>query len=214
MVFPNDPGVHTYVELVHNSSDAAANVGQVQWVFRDNQSTFTHSTRSTPAWAFSESKIPRCLRPLQTQTQPILAARCRMPRRTCTASRIYPRCVRPDLRHQVRFCGIRISPPGAWDVRPGLIRGDLWGVDRVAEAGDAGRRANQARPLLHWQHRHDRGILQPRGQQSHPQHSSGRDVQPLVWAVLHPCQCTWPGIQPVRHHAGIAGRYVCRCDLR
>jgi hypothetical protein len=43
VVFPNDPGVHTYVELVHNSSDAAANVGQVQWVFRDNQSTFTHS---------------------------------------------------------------------------------------------------------------------------------------------------------------------------
>ena len=43
LVFPNDPGVHTYVELVHSTSDTAASVGQIQWVFRDNQSIFTHS---------------------------------------------------------------------------------------------------------------------------------------------------------------------------
>ena len=43
VVFPNDPGVHTYVELVHNTPDTAASVGQIQWVFRDNQSIFTHT---------------------------------------------------------------------------------------------------------------------------------------------------------------------------
>ena len=43
IVFPNDPGVHTYVQLVHSASDAAASVGQVQWVFRDNLSTFTNT---------------------------------------------------------------------------------------------------------------------------------------------------------------------------
>jgi hypothetical protein len=43
VVFPNDPGVHTYVELVHSTSDAAASVGQIQWVFRDNLSTFTNT---------------------------------------------------------------------------------------------------------------------------------------------------------------------------
>lgn len=43
IVFPNDPGVHTYVELVHSASDAAGSVGQVQWVFRDSLSTFTNT---------------------------------------------------------------------------------------------------------------------------------------------------------------------------
>ena len=43
VVFPNDPGVHTYVELVHSASDGAASVGQIQWVFRDNLSTFTNT---------------------------------------------------------------------------------------------------------------------------------------------------------------------------
>ena len=43
VVFPNDPGVHTYVELVHSTSDAAASVGQVQWVFRDSLSIFTNT---------------------------------------------------------------------------------------------------------------------------------------------------------------------------
>jgi hypothetical protein len=43
VVFPNDPGVHTYVELVHNTSDAAASVGQIQWVFRDSLSIFTNT---------------------------------------------------------------------------------------------------------------------------------------------------------------------------
>jgi rhamnogalacturonan endolyase len=43
LVFPNDPGVHTYVELIHSTSDAAASVGQVQWLIRDNLSTFTNT---------------------------------------------------------------------------------------------------------------------------------------------------------------------------
>jgi hypothetical protein len=43
VVFPNDPGVHTYVELVHSTSDTAASVGQIQWVFRDSQSIFTNT---------------------------------------------------------------------------------------------------------------------------------------------------------------------------
>jgi hypothetical protein len=49
LVFPNDPGVHTYVQLVHNASNqnpvAAPDngVGQIQWIFRDNQSIFTHT---------------------------------------------------------------------------------------------------------------------------------------------------------------------------
>ena len=43
LVFANDPGVHTYVELVHSTSDAAGSVGQIQWVFRDNLSTFTNT---------------------------------------------------------------------------------------------------------------------------------------------------------------------------
>jgi hypothetical protein len=43
VVFPNDPGVHTYVQLVHNANDIAGGVGQIQWIFRDNQSIFTHT---------------------------------------------------------------------------------------------------------------------------------------------------------------------------
>jgi hypothetical protein len=43
IVFPNDPGVHTYVELVHSTSDTAASVGQIQWVFRDNLSIFNNT---------------------------------------------------------------------------------------------------------------------------------------------------------------------------
>jgi hypothetical protein len=49
LVFPNDPGVHTYVQLIHNAGNqnpvAAPNngVGQIQWIFRDNQSIFTHT---------------------------------------------------------------------------------------------------------------------------------------------------------------------------
>jgi hypothetical protein len=43
VVFPNDPGVHVYTQLVHNATDIAGGVGQMQWVFRDNQSTFTHT---------------------------------------------------------------------------------------------------------------------------------------------------------------------------
>lgn len=43
LVFPNDPGVHTYVQLIHNTGDIAGSVGQIQWIFRDNQNIFTHT---------------------------------------------------------------------------------------------------------------------------------------------------------------------------
>jgi hypothetical protein len=47
LIFPNDPGVHTYVQLVHNASNtnpvSNSGVGQIQWIFRDNQSIFTHT---------------------------------------------------------------------------------------------------------------------------------------------------------------------------
>ena len=46
VVFPNDPGVHTYVQLVHNASNTNPvdpGIGQIQWIFRDNQSIFTHT---------------------------------------------------------------------------------------------------------------------------------------------------------------------------
>jgi rhamnogalacturonan endolyase len=43
VVFPNDPGVHTYVELTHKPTDLLANVGQMQWLFRDSLSIFTNT---------------------------------------------------------------------------------------------------------------------------------------------------------------------------
>jgi hypothetical protein len=43
VVFPNDPGVHTYVVLNHKTTDIAGSVGQVQWVFRDSLSIFTNT---------------------------------------------------------------------------------------------------------------------------------------------------------------------------
>jgi hypothetical protein len=56
VVFPNDPGVHTYVQLVHNASDIAGSVGQIQWIFRDNQSIFTHTyeVNSSLGWLGAE----------------------------------------------------------------------------------------------------------------------------------------------------------------
>jgi len=43
VVFPNDPGVHVYTELIHSASDIAGGVGQMQWVFRDNLNTFNNT---------------------------------------------------------------------------------------------------------------------------------------------------------------------------
>jgi rhamnogalacturonan endolyase len=43
IVFPNDPGVHTYVDLNHQTSDIAGSVGQMQWLFRDSLSIFTNT---------------------------------------------------------------------------------------------------------------------------------------------------------------------------
>lgn len=46
VVFPNDPGVHSYIQLIHNASNTNPvdpGIGQIQWIFRDNQSIFTHT---------------------------------------------------------------------------------------------------------------------------------------------------------------------------
>jgi len=60
VVFPNDPGVHTYVQLIHKSSDAAASVGQVQWVFRDNLSIFNNTYEVNPSLTqLGVENIPR-----------------------------------------------------------------------------------------------------------------------------------------------------------
>jgi hypothetical protein len=49
LVFPNDPGVHNYVELNHSTSDIAGTVGQMQWVFRDSQTLFNNSYEVNPS---------------------------------------------------------------------------------------------------------------------------------------------------------------------
>ena len=56
LVFPNDPGVHVYTQLVHNSSDIAGGVGQMQWVFRNNGAIFTHTyeVNSSLGWLGGE----------------------------------------------------------------------------------------------------------------------------------------------------------------
>ena len=43
LVFPNDPGVHIYTQLSHATTDAAASVGQMQYTFRDSQTTLNHT---------------------------------------------------------------------------------------------------------------------------------------------------------------------------
>jgi hypothetical protein len=43
LVFPNDPGVHIYTQLVHATTDAAASVGQMQYTFRDSQTILNHT---------------------------------------------------------------------------------------------------------------------------------------------------------------------------
>jgi len=43
LVFPNDPGVHIYTQLSHATTDAAASVGQMQYVFRDSQTILNHT---------------------------------------------------------------------------------------------------------------------------------------------------------------------------
>lgn len=43
IVYPNDPGIHTYFSLVHSATDIAASVGQVQWVYRSNLSAFNNT---------------------------------------------------------------------------------------------------------------------------------------------------------------------------
>lgn len=43
VLFVNDPGIHMYFVLDHRPGDAAASVGQIQWVFRGNLGEFTHT---------------------------------------------------------------------------------------------------------------------------------------------------------------------------
>ncbi|MDR3735128.1 MAG: choice-of-anchor D domain-containing protein, partial [Acidobacteriaceae bacterium] len=49
IVYPNDPGVHVYIELVHATTDIAGSVGQVQWVFRDNTSLLPNTYEVNPS---------------------------------------------------------------------------------------------------------------------------------------------------------------------
>jgi len=49
IVYPNDPGLHTYIVLSHSTSDIAGGVGQVQWIFRDSQSLFTNTYEVNPS---------------------------------------------------------------------------------------------------------------------------------------------------------------------
>jgi rhamnogalacturonan endolyase len=43
VVFPNDPGVHTYFVANHSATDIAGSIGQVQWVYRSNLNDFTNT---------------------------------------------------------------------------------------------------------------------------------------------------------------------------
>ncbi|HKV46510.1 MAG TPA: polysaccharide lyase family protein [Candidatus Acidoferrales bacterium] len=43
VLFANDPGVHVYFVLDHGPGDAAASVGQIQWVFRGDLNQFTNT---------------------------------------------------------------------------------------------------------------------------------------------------------------------------
>ena len=49
IVYPNDPGFHTYYVLNHGTSDIAGSVGQIQWVFRDNLTQFTNTYEVNPS---------------------------------------------------------------------------------------------------------------------------------------------------------------------
>ena len=43
VVFPNDPGVHTYFVANHATTDIAGSIGQVQWVYRSNLNDFNNT---------------------------------------------------------------------------------------------------------------------------------------------------------------------------
>ncbi|MGA2350768.1 MAG: choice-of-anchor D domain-containing protein [Terracidiphilus sp.] len=43
VVFPNDPGIHTYFVANHATTDIAGGIGQVQWVYRSNLNDFTNT---------------------------------------------------------------------------------------------------------------------------------------------------------------------------
>ncbi len=43
VVFPNDPGIHTYFVAIHKATDIAGSIGQVQWVYRSNLNDFPNT---------------------------------------------------------------------------------------------------------------------------------------------------------------------------
>ena len=43
VVYPNDPGFHTYFVINHSATDIAGGVGQIQYVFRDSLTQFTNT---------------------------------------------------------------------------------------------------------------------------------------------------------------------------
>jgi hypothetical protein len=49
VVTPNDPGIHVYFVANHATTDSAGSIGQVQWVFRDSLTEFTHTYSINPS---------------------------------------------------------------------------------------------------------------------------------------------------------------------
>jgi len=43
VVYPNDPGIHTYFVANHATTDIAGGIGQVQWVYRSNLNDFNNT---------------------------------------------------------------------------------------------------------------------------------------------------------------------------
>lgn len=48
VVFPNDPGIHTYFVANHAATDIAGGIGQVQWVYRSNLNDFNNTYSVNP----------------------------------------------------------------------------------------------------------------------------------------------------------------------
>jgi hypothetical protein len=48
VVYPNDPGIHTYFVANHKTTDITGGIGQVQWVYRSNLNDFNNTYSVNP----------------------------------------------------------------------------------------------------------------------------------------------------------------------
>jgi hypothetical protein len=48
VVYPDDPGIHTYFVANHSTTDIAGSIGQVQWVYRSNLNDFNNTYSVNP----------------------------------------------------------------------------------------------------------------------------------------------------------------------